>query len=53
MLQVTSLPEPYGDCDDTMPVSNCKLQCKAKHVMKVCGCYAAYMEPVMGNKGKF
>ena len=51
-MQVTSLPEPYGDCEDTMPVSNCKLKCKTKHVVKTCGCHAVYMEPSVGDKSK-
>ena len=47
-----TLPKPYGDCEDTIPVSNCKLKCKTKHVIETCGCYAAYMESVVGEKSK-
>ena len=51
--KVTSLSEPYGDCEDTMPVSNCKLQCKTKQVVETCGCHAAYMKPEVTDESKF
>ena len=36
-----------------MPVSQCMLQCKTKHMVEACGCHATYMEPVVENTSKF
>ena len=41
--QITSLSQPYGECEETVPVSNCKLECKADHVTTQCGCADIYM----------
>ena len=47
VLQITNLPRPYGDCEDDnpVPVSRCKLNCKTKKLVEICGCHDVYMEP--------
>ena len=50
-FQMTSFAAPYGDCEDTMPVSNCKLQCKTELVVEQCGCVSGYMRQFNPEKG--
>ena len=46
-IQITNLPHPYGDCEDETPVSvsECKLNCKTKKLVEICGCHDVYMKP--------
>ncbi len=46
-LQVYSLSDPYGNCDDSdpPPVSRCQLVCETDRLAEDCGCVDVYMEP--------
>ena len=54
MLQVKSLPHPYGDCDDNnnASVSECRLACVTRAVVEMCGCHDVYMTPVKSTTCK-
>ena len=52
-FQIQSLKEPYGDCEDTIPVPQCRLQHKAERIMEECGCVSYYMEQFINNKDKY
>ena len=45
--RVTTLPDPYGDCEELhpVPVSRCLLNCITKIVVEHCGCHDVHMEP--------
>ena len=49
--KVTTLPDPYGDCEELhpVPVSRCLLNCLTKRVVEQCGCHDVHMKPYMNS----
>ena len=49
--KVTTLPDPYGDCEelDPVPVSRCLLNCVTKRVLEQCGCHDVHMDPYINT----
>ena len=54
MKQETSLPIPYGDCEDQgfTPVSVCQYSHLTKSVVAECGCHSVGMEPYQNESCK-
>ena len=51
LFQMESLPQPYGDCQHTVPLSECQTKCKTRQVVTKCGCHDVYMEPFKVGTG--
>ena len=45
LVQIKSMEEPYGLCDPehNTPMSDCRVDCRTREIVSVCGCGDVYM----------
>ncbi len=47
-FQYKDLPPPVGTCNETVGLTECKLDCVVRHVVKTCDCRMNYMPGIFG-----